>query len=87
MFDGISGKNVKISEGKLTLSLAEKSEKSSLLTLSMDADWTFKSKIEYTPKDDSYAGIISKQDNNNFVIAGLKLIDGKNSLFIGKYNL
>ena len=85
MFDGISGKNVKISEGKLTLSLAEKSEKSSLLTLSMDADWTFKSKIEYTPKDDSYAGIISKQDNNNFVIAGLKLIDGKNSLFIGKY--
>ncbi len=85
MFDNINGNNVKVSDGKLTLSLAEKSESSSLLTAPMDDDWTFKSKIEYMPEENSYAGVISKQDDNNSVIAGIKLINGKTSVFVGKY--
>ena len=85
MFDNITESNVKVEDGKLTLSLAKKAESSSVLTTPMDNDWTFKSKIEYKPGNDSFAGVISKQDDDNYVIVGRRLIDGKNSLFIGKY--
>jgi len=85
MFDEISDNNVKIKDGKLTLSLKKNAESSSLTTTKIDSDWTFKSKIEYNPEGESYAGIISRQDENNYVVAGKKIIDGKPSLFIGKY--
>lgn len=85
LFDGISEKNIKTDGGKLVLSPAGKEDNTFLLTRSSDGDWTFKSEIEYTPDGESYAGIVSKQDDNNFTVAGRKLIDGKTVLFIGKY--
>lgn len=85
LFDGITDSNVSIKDGELKLSAKKKQDFTSLLTSAMDSDWTFKANYSYQPKDEEYAGVVSWQDENNFVLAGQKLIDGKTCLFIGKY--
>lgn len=50
-----------------------------------DDDWTFKAKLCYTPKENGdRAGVISKQDDKNKVIAGRIYEDGKVYLFVAK---
>ena len=57
----------------------------SFTTRCTDDDWTFKAKLSYTPKQEGdYAGVISKQDDKNKVIAGRIFEDGKVYLFAAK---
>ena len=57
-----------------------------LLTNAPYEDWTLKTELGYTPAADGYAGIISRQDEDNFVVAGRKLENGRPVLFLGRAN-
>lgn len=57
-----------------------------LLTNSQDEDWTFKAEFTYTAKEENYAGVICKQDEDNYVVAGRKVEDGKPVFFLGRAN-
>lgn len=57
-----------------------------LLTNAPYEDWTLKTELGYTPAADGYAGIISRQDEDNFVVAGRRLENGQPMLFLGRAN-
>ena len=81
MFDAEPNTTVKYTKdgAYITGSMAQ------LLTNSMDEDWTFKSKIKSLNNvEGDYCGIISRQDDENAVVAGRMILDGKNILFLGK---
>lgn len=85
MFGEITGKNVSVKDGQLTVASDKGNIAYLLTTPPVNGDWSFKSLIDYTAAKDEYAGIVSKQDDNNFIIAGRKQLNGKNVIFIGKY--
>lgn len=84
LFDNLNADFVTLSDGHLVLQNDKVEDLNYLLTNSMDDDWTFKTKLKYTAKEDEYAGVISYQDENNYVIAGKTMIDDKEVLFLGK---
>lgn len=56
-----------------------------MTTRSCEDDWTFKAKLCYIPQsDDDYAGVISRQDDKTYVIAGKRFVDGVSKLFFAK---
>lgn len=58
---------------------------SEIATRSTDDDWTFKVKLAYLPASaNDWAGVISKQDENNRVIAGRMYESGNVYLFAAK---
>ena len=82
MFDKSEGTTVKYTKNALQIWSDNKAE---LLTNSPDEDWTFKSCIKSLNQcEGEYCGIISRQDDENAVIAGRMILDGKNILFLGK---
>lgn len=63
----------------------EMTPESTVTTRSTDHDWTFKAKLNYLPENEGdFAGVISKQDDKNMVIAGRTLKDGKVYIFTAK---
>lgn len=74
------GENAKISDNVLCVQGG-----TMMTTRSCEDDWTFKAKLSYMPKiDGDYAGVISRQDDNNYVIAGKRFVDGVSKLFFAK---
>lgn len=57
-----------------------------LLTNAPYEDWTLKAEMSYTPVADGFAGVISRQDGENFVVAGRKTENGRSVLFLGRAN-
>lgn len=83
MFDFTPDMTLKYSDH--TLSLIPQSDHSELLTNSHDEDWTFKTRLTYqATAEGDYAGVISKQDDSIFVIAGRMLLHDKPAFFLGK---
>lgn len=71
---------VSLDSGKLTLAGNHE-----LTTRTEEADWTFKTKMTYSPvSNGNYAGVICRQDANNFIVAGRMMVDGVKKLGIGK---
>lgn len=85
LFDNINEDFVSVKDGKLTISNSKKDKSNYLLTNSMEDDWTFKTRMNYKPAKEGYAGIVSYQDENNYVVVGYKQIEGQDALFIGKH--
>lgn len=78
MFNDVENANV--SDGVLCVQPG-----SMMTTRSCEDDWTFKAKLSYLPKTDGdYAGVISRQDDKNYVIAGKRFVDGVSKLFFAK---
>lgn len=84
LFDNVNADFVSIEDGKLTITNSKKETLNYLLTNSMEDDWTFKTKLNFNPAEGEYAGVVSKQDENNYIIAGRTKVDGKQMLFLGK---
>ena len=60
-------------------------KKAEMLTNSMDEDWTFKSQIKgMNTSEGDYCGIISRQDDENAIIAGRMILENRHILFLGK---
>lgn len=84
LFDNINADFVSVSDGSLTITNSSKNKLHYLLTNSMEDDWTFKVKMNHSPTKGEYAGVVSRQDENNYIVAGRTMIDGESVLFIGK---
>lgn len=83
MFDFTPDMN--ISYGAEGMTVAPKQDKVTLTLNSCDEDWTFKTELQYQPKaEGDYAGVISMQDEDIYVVAGRMNHDGKQMLFIGR---
>lgn len=77
--------NMLMKYGRLGLELKPKNGMSSLLTNSYDEDWTFKTSLRMKEcSEGEYAGVICRQDENIFVIAGRMRFDGIPVFFIGR---
>lgn len=84
LLDNVNADFVSVSNGKLTIKNTG-DESRYLLTNSMDHDWTFKSSMNYSPASEgAYAGVICRQDTDNYVVAGRMMKDGTSVLFLGK---
>lgn len=84
LLDNVNDDFVSVSNGKLTIKNTGDGQRY-LLTNSMDHDWTFKSKMSYSPSSEgAYAGVICRQDAENYVAAGRVMVDGTSVLFLGK---
>lgn len=63
------------------LTLVPVGDRAEWLTNGPDDDWTFKTEFK---GNGEYAGVISKQDDDNYVVAGRKVEDGKPVFFLGR---
>ena len=80
MFHGVDAVKGTVASGRLTLP-----GNSTVTTKSFDNDWTYKTKLQYTPlQEGDYAGVICKQDERSFVVAGRMRISGEQKLFFAK---
>lgn len=84
LFDNVGAEFVTLKDGRLTITNSKKVKLHSLLTNAMDNDWTFKAKVGSIAADMEYAGVVCSQDQNNYIVAGRREINGKQQLFIGK---
>ncbi len=84
LFDNVNANFVTVADGRLTIQNSKEHNLHYLITNSMDADWTFKTKMNASLTDGEYAGLVSRQDENTYVVAGRTKIRGKQKLFIGK---
>lgn len=67
------------------MTVAPKQDQVTLTLNSFDEDWTFKTELQYQPKaEGDYAGVISMQDEDIYVVAGRMNHNGKPMLFIGR---
>lgn len=83
MFDVSENAFVRYNKGGLHFS--SKNGKAELLTNTFNEDWTFKALVKsQTVSDTGYYGIISKQDDDCYLIAGRSIIDGEPVFFIGR---
>lgn len=81
LLSGVQNSSATVSGGKATLSDGD------VLTANTpDNDWTFKTKLNYTPTTEGdYAGIINYQDADTFIVTGRMMKDGKVKLFFARY--
>lgn len=84
LFSDTNDKAISLKDGKLVIINAEDSV-SRQLTNTMDAEWTFKTLFSSSMEKSGYAGVVSYQDENHYVIAGRTKKDSKDVLFIGKF--
>lgn len=84
LFDNINADFVSTEKGKLTITNSKKDSTNYLLANAMEDDWTFKTKLTYSSAKDGYAGLVSYQDANNYVVTGRTTIGNKSVLFLGK---
>lgn len=83
MFDSADDLTLKYLKKGLVI---EANRHAELLANSPDEDWTFKTELKCMADEDGYAGIISRQDEDNYVVAGRKMEDGKPVFFLGRAN-
>lgn len=84
LLDNVNADFVTIQDGRLTIQNSKDEKIHYLLTNPMEDDWTFKAKMSMLQSGNEYAGVVSYQDENNYVVAGRTAADGKQMLFIGK---
>lgn len=84
LFDNINGSFVVHKDGQLTITNTDEQRLNYILTNSMDNDWTFKAKVDYSASEGEYAGVVCQQDEDNYIVVGRTLVDGTPTLFIGK---
>lgn len=83
MFDFTPSMNLKFTKQGLTITPDNHTE---LLTNSCDEDWTLKTCMKFVSEGDSCAGLISRQDDENCVVAGRRIENGKPVFFLGRAN-
>ncbi|MBQ2923390.1 MAG: DUF1080 domain-containing protein [Tyzzerella sp.] len=84
LLDNVNADFVTIKDGRLTIKKSKDEQIRHLLTNSMEDDWTFKSKMGKLLSENEYAGVVSYQDKDNYVMAGRIMEDDKPMLIIGK---
>lgn len=84
LFDNMNADFVSVKDGNMTIHNSKDSKLHYILTNSMEDDWTFKTSMNYEASKGNYAGVVSRQDEDNYVIAGRTVMNDENVLFIGK---
>lgn len=84
LFNNLNVDFASLKNGKLTIKEPKKQKTNYMLTNPMENDWTFKAKLTYEPVKDGYAGVVSYQDEDNYVVTGRTTQEGTNVVFLGK---
>lgn len=84
LLDNFNADFVTMKDGKLTIQNSKDEKAHYLLTNSMEDDWTFKTQMSKLQSENEYAGVVSYQDENNYVVVGRTVTEEKAVLFIGK---
>ena len=84
LFDDADADFVSRADGKLTVTNAKNGQLHHLLTNAPTGDWSFKGMVGASPEKNGYAGIVSLQDEKNYVTVARARTESGAKLFIGK---
>ena len=84
LFENINADFVSVKDGSLVIKNNKQKQSHRLVTNGREDDWTFKTKMKHTPTEDGYAGVVSQQDDKNYIIAGVRHVKDEEVFFIGK---
>ena len=83
LFNGLAtAKDLTVKNGYLQIKTGKSN--SEYTSFAPEKDWTYKAKIAALPNDNSYAGIVSRQDNDNAVLIVRKKQKGKERIVFEK---